>query len=117
MTDWLVGPEDIFTNLRVLAEVDNAAEEVEETLEALEGLKEVDERVGGQLLVVLGRNLDTHLGCRELGNSLDQWCGSGFVDPDLYNESRIRIRMERYKSGSGSRTYTVNVQKQAMANN
>ena len=39
-----------------------------------------------------------------------------FLDPDLYNKGRIRIRMERYKSGSGSRTNTVNVQKQAMAN-
>ena len=39
------------------------------------------------------------------------------VDPDLYNKSRIRIRMERNKSGSGYRTYTVNKQKQTMTKN
>jgi hypothetical protein len=48
-------------NLRILAKVDNAAQEVEEPLEALEGLEEVDERVGRQLLVILGRHLDTNL--------------------------------------------------------
>ena len=41
----------------------------------------------------------------------NQWCGSGFVDPDLYNKSRIRIRMERYES----RTLTVDVQKHVKA--
>ncbi len=47
--------------LRILAEVDNAAEEVEETLEALEWLEQVDEGVRRQLLVILGGNLDAHL--------------------------------------------------------
>ncbi len=47
--------------LRILAEVDNAAEEVEETLEALEWLEQVDEGVRRQLLVVLGGNLNAHL--------------------------------------------------------
>ena len=48
-------------NFRVLAEVDNRAEEVEETLVALEGLEELDERLRGQLLVVLGGDLDNNL--------------------------------------------------------
>ena len=40
------------------------------------------------------------------------------ADRDLYNISQIWIRMERYDSGSGSRTYrigTVNLQKHAKA--
>jgi hypothetical protein len=44
-------------DLGVLAEVDNGAKEVEETLEGLERLEEIDEGSGGQLLVVLGGNL------------------------------------------------------------
>ncbi len=47
--------------LRILAEIDNAAEEVEETLEALEWLEQVDEGVRRQLLVILGGNLNAHL--------------------------------------------------------
>ena len=39
--------------------------------------------------------------------------GTSDADPDLYNKSWIQIRMERYESGS--RAYTVNVQKHAMA--
>ncbi len=54
----LLGPR---TYLRILAEVDNAAEEVEETLEALEWLEQVDEGVRRQLLVVLRGNLNAHL--------------------------------------------------------
>ena len=48
-------------NLIYLTEVDNTAEEVEETLEGFKGLKQIDERVRGQLLVVLCRNLNTNL--------------------------------------------------------
>jgi hypothetical protein len=53
--------EDQGSYLRILAEVDNAAEEVEETLEALEWLEQVDEGVCRQLLVVLRGNLNAHL--------------------------------------------------------
>ena len=51
----------LYCTVIYLAEVDNAAEEVEESLKGLEGLKEVDEGVRGQLFVVLGRNLHTNL--------------------------------------------------------
>ena len=48
-------------DIGVLAEVDDGSQEVEETLVALEGLKDVDEGSGGQLLVVLGGHLDADL--------------------------------------------------------
>ena len=58
----LAGRLDVLEiDLGVLGEVDDAAKEVEETLEALEALEEVDEAFGGELLVVLGGDLDTDL--------------------------------------------------------
>ena len=44
-----------------LTEVNNTAKEVEETLEWLEGLEQIDESIGSQLLMILGCNLDTNL--------------------------------------------------------
>ena len=57
-------------HLTILAEVDNGAEEVEEPLVALEGLKQVDEVHRGQLLVVLGGYLHTHLTGEEKGGGV-----------------------------------------------
>ena len=48
-------------DLRVLAEVNNGAEEIKETLIALETLKQLDEALRGEMLVVLGGNLDHDL--------------------------------------------------------
>ncbi|KAH9391644.1 1,2-dihydroxy-3-keto-5-methylthiopentene dioxygenase [Tyrophagus putrescentiae] len=48
-------------HVRVLAVVDDRAKKVEEALVALEGLKELNQRVGGQLLVVLPRHLHADL--------------------------------------------------------
>ena len=49
----------IIISLAHLAEV--GAEEVEETLVALEALKQLDKALGGELLVVLGGDLDHDL--------------------------------------------------------
>ena len=48
-------------DVRLLAEVDDGAQKVEESLEALEGLEEVNEVLRGELLVVLGGDLDADL--------------------------------------------------------
>lgn len=48
-------------HLRVLAEVDDGPQEVEESLKALEGLEDLGQGLGGQLLVVLGGNLHADL--------------------------------------------------------
>ena len=45
----------------VLAKVDNRTEEVEQTLVGFERLKQFNQRLGGQLLVVLRGHLDDHL--------------------------------------------------------
>ena len=45
----------------LLAEVDDGAQKVEQALVALERLEDVDECLGGQLLVVLDRDLNAHL--------------------------------------------------------
>ena len=48
-------------HFRVLAEVDDGAEEVEESLVALEALEHLDKRRGCQLLVIFGCDLYDHL--------------------------------------------------------
>ena len=48
-------------HIRLLTKVHNGSKEVEETFEALEGLKHINEVLGGELLVILGGNLDAHL--------------------------------------------------------
>ena len=48
-------------HIRLLTKVHNGSKEVEETFETLEGLKHINEVLGGELLVVFGGDLDTHL--------------------------------------------------------
>uniref|UniRef100_A0A8W7PT82 Uncharacterized protein n=1 Tax=Anopheles coluzzii TaxID=1518534 RepID=A0A8W7PT82_ANOCL len=58
----LAGGLDVLeVHLRILAEVDDRAEEVEQSLVALEALEQVDQRLRRQLLVVLGRDLHADL--------------------------------------------------------
>ena len=55
------GLDVLVVHRRVLAEVDDAAEEIEEALEGLEGLEKVDESVGRKLFGGFGSNLNTDL--------------------------------------------------------
>ncbi len=53
---------DVFeVDFGLLAKVDDRPKEVEESLVALERLKHVNQRLGAELVVVLGRNLDNDL--------------------------------------------------------